>query len=390
MTGRAKVLVGCAAALLVPVPLAAQSLLSSGGLGFPMHAVDARSRALGSAGLGLFGPAVLPTDPAASADLLVPEVTFTSQYSWVTLDGPANPGASGARFPVIGAAYPVPGLGVATLTFGGVLDQRWQVELRRDVDVGGETVPVTDTFVSDGGVSAVRIGFARRVAPSLAVGVSAGRYTGGVRRTFARNFDSLAVGVQIPSFVAGGFWSYRGPTVSVGAVMDIGEYFRAASTITWSGNLKAYPSNDTDGSAADFQVPTEYRLGASGALTPTVNLVAGLSYSDWTGVGGAELGGSSALEFGVGLELEDVGLAGRRFPVRLGYRRTELPFRFDGEDPVESVWTGGIGMNLANLTQGGDIPAARIDIGLESGDRSAGSLSESFWRATVTVRVAGN
>ncbi|HZD05916.1 MAG TPA: hypothetical protein VE173_13475, partial [Longimicrobiales bacterium] len=285
MRGWGKVLVLAAAGVLPACPAAAQSLLSSGGLGFPLHAVDARSRALGSLGIGLFGPAVLPTDPAAAADLQLPEVTFTGQHSWVTLQGPASPEAAGARFPIIGAAYPVFGQGVATLTFGGVLDQRWQVELQRDVELGEESVGVTDTFVSDGGVSAVRLGFARRIAPSLAVGVSAGRYTGSVRRTFARSFDSLEVGSPIPPFTTGGLWSYSGPTVSVGAQLDIGDYFRAASTVTWSGDLKADPSSDTDGSGADFSIPTEYRIGASGALTPSLNLVVGVSHADWSGAG---------------------------------------------------------------------------------------------------------
>lgn len=374
-----------AGALVLAPPAAAQSLLSSGGLGFPLHAVDARSRALGSLGIGLFGPGVLPTDPAAAADLELPEVTFTGQHSWVSLQGPASPNASGARFPIIGVAYPVFGQGIATLTFGGVLDQRWQVELQRNVDLGEESVGVTDTFVSDGGVSAVRLGFARRIAPSLAVGISAGRYTGDVRRTFARSFDSLAVGSRIPPFTTGGFWSYSGPTVSAGAQLDIGDYFRTAATVTWSGDLKADPSDDTDGGGADFSLPTEYRVGASGALTPTLSLVVGVSHADWSGVGD----GRAVTDFGVGLELEEVGFAGRRFPLRLGYRRSQLPFRFDGDGPTESVWTGGIGLNLANLSQGSAVPRARIDIGLESGDRSAGSLSESFWRATFTVRVAG-
>lgn len=53
--------------LLGGVPLAAQSLFGSSGLGLPLEAVDARARALGNLGLGLSGGALLPGDPAAAA-----------------------------------------------------------------------------------------------------------------------------------------------------------------------------------------------------------------------------------------------------------------------------------------------------------------------------------
>ena len=95
------------AVTLLPTGLGAQSLMSSEGLGLPLDAVDARSRALGSFGLGLFGPAVLPLDPAAAADLIVPELTFSFKQNWVKLEGVGTETARGAEFPLIGLAYPV-------------------------------------------------------------------------------------------------------------------------------------------------------------------------------------------------------------------------------------------------------------------------------------------
>jgi len=373
--------------LALASPAAAQSLLSAGGLGLPVEPVDARSHSLGGTGLGLFGPTVSPTAPAAAADLLAPEVTFTLVQSWVDLEGPANPKASGARFPVIGAAYPLFRAGFVTLTFGGVLDQRWQAEAESEVALGGESVTVTDRFASDGGVSAVRVGFARRVTPQLAVGFSAGLYTGDVARTFSRSFDTLSIGTTIPSFSSRGVWSYEGPTFGVGAQWDIGEFLRAAGTVTWSGELDASPVEGTEGRGATYEIPTEYRLGVSGALLPSLTLVLGATYADWGGSVSESDEGRSTLGFGAGLELSDFELLGRQAPLRLGYRKAELPFRFDGTNPTESAWTGGLGINLAQF---GNVPLARIDFAVETGSRSAGSIAESFWRATMTVRVAGN
>lgn len=371
---------------LLPVRAEGQSLLSSSGLGLPMNAVDARSRALGGPGMGLFGSAILPTDPASAADLGVPEVTFSLQNSWVDLQGPAEPDASGPRFPVLGVAYPVQDMGVFTLTFGGVFDQRWDVQSQGQVELQDEVVGVTDRFVSDGGVSAVRFGFARRLTPAVALGVTAGRYAGDVRRTFVRTFDSLLVGSTIPRFVRGGLWSYRGTAATVGAQVDLGASLRVSGSLNWSGDLEAEPSPDTEGPAETFSVPVEYRVGASAALTPALSFTAGMQYADWAGTGAEELDGRAVLGLGGGIEMDELTLLGRPMPVRLGYRRTDLPFAFDGEKPTESVWSAGFGLGLAQ----GEASRAGVDVSVEAGDRSAGSLSESFWRATVSLRIAGS
>jgi hypothetical protein len=64
----------------------------------------------------------------------------------------------------------------------------------------------------------------------------------------------------------------------------------------------------------------------------------------------------------------------------------ELPFRFRDEDPVEKVFSGGIGLNITQVEQ---LVLAGVDLAVERGSRDAGTLSESFWRATLTFRVAG-
>ncbi len=76
----------------------------------------------------------------------------------------------------------------------------------------------------------------------------------------------------------------------------------------------------------------------------------------------------------------------RTFPLRVGYRRAQLPFLFDGETPVERLAAAGIGLELFRYE---DTVLGGLDLALERGDRRAGSLSEQFWRGTMTIRVSG-
>ncbi len=84
------------------------------------------------------------------------------------------------------------------------------------------------------------------------------------------------------------------------------------------------------------------------------------------------------------MEWAGPSLGVRNFPVRIGIRRSDLPFTFQGESAKENVLSGGIGLNLMPPQVG---LVGAIDLALERGTRDAGSVSESFWRATVTFRV---
>lgn len=378
----------CALAL-APAAAGGQSLLSAGGLGVPVDPLDARARALGGVPVGLFGAAVQPSDPAAAADLTIPAVTVTLANSWVDVsEGGQGSDASGARFPALGVAYPVKSWGMATLTYGGVLDQRWQVLRQHLLPLGDGSARVTDRFVSDGGIAAVRLGFARRIAPSLAVGASLGRYTGELTRNLTRTFDSVAVGSEVTESETGGFWNYSGVTGTVGATVDVAGAVRLAGNVSWSGEVEADPSDDTEGAGASFEFPMEIRLGASGALTPGLTASAGLTYADWTATGETlnEARGQEALSVGGGVEFTGATFVGRRSPIRLGYRRSTLPFTLGDAEATESAFTAGLGLDL--VPRGNDTLAG-FSIALERGSRDAGSLEETFTRVSFSLRVAG-
>ena len=385
--------------LALAFPAAGQSVLAAGGLGIPMDPVDGRGRALGSVGTGLFGTGVVPGDPVGAADLSVPTLTVSMQSAWLEVArGGAASTNRGTRFPALGVSFPVRDWGVLTLTYGGVLDQRWTLERQGSVELGGgEQATFTDAFVSDGGVSAVRLGFGRRISPRLAVGAAVGALTGNLTRSFVRSFESPGVGVGVAPFETGGRWRYSGPTASVGVMAEVGELLRATGTITWSGTLDAVPIEETVAATGSYDMPMEIRAAVSGALAPQLDAVLSLAWADWAGAADDLLGGGSAggvLALGAGIEWEAPTLFGRGLPVRLGWRRAELPFRPGSEegsqegsqDTVESSYALGLGFMMSAFE---GIPLASIDVAVERGSRSGGAVSEDFWRSTVSLRIAG-
>jgi len=377
---------------LAPGSARGQSLLGTRGLGLPLDALDARSRALGSEGVGLLGGNLVPSDLASATGLLIPTVNFTMQPHWGSgsLDGESL-SSQGMRFPLLGLAYPVGRLnGMATLTFGSYMDQRWEVEESGTAVLDGVPTPVTNTFRSEGGIASLTVGWAQRVGTSLSVSLSAGLHTGSVTRTYQRAFDSLAV--TTPDFIPfsdGGKWRYNGPTASIGVVWDPTRFLRFGGSASWSGDLDAEPTQDTQGLAASYTLPTVYRLGASGVLTPGLSVNLGMSYADWTTTQGGldpETVVGGVWSFGGGVEWQASGIGARTLPLRLGVRRSELPFYFDGVAPTELLLSGGVGLNF---TQADQFVLAGVDLALERGSREAGPLKEDFWRGSMTFRVSG-
>ncbi len=370
--------------------LPAQSILGAGGLGIPVESLDAESRALGSVGLSLLEASLLPTDPTAFFGLVLPTVSATLQTTWSsTSSGEEELTGTTVRFPAIGVAYPVVKFrGMAFLTFGGFMDQAWAVREEGTIDLGGQSVATKDYYGSEGGISSLKLGWAQRLGGKLVVGGSIGTYMGEVTRTFVRSLEPVAVTTDVTQYVDGGLWNFTGPTGTLGVLWVPIELVRVAGSVTWSGTLKAHPSEDTKGDAESFQPPLEFRVGAATSLTTRLGVMANLSYSDWSGSGGIDPSAMTGANwsFGAGLKWEGARLGARSIPIRLGYRRTDLPFRLGEDDPVESVLAAGIGINLRQV---GTISLARMDVAVERGSRDAGPIFETFTRMTVTLRLAG-
>ncbi|MGE0159078.1 MAG: hypothetical protein AB7T31_06655 [Gemmatimonadales bacterium] len=377
--------------LAAAAPASAQSLFNAAGIGLPMEALDGRARALGSLGIGLPGSGgLLPADPAASARLLVPGGLISAQPTWVELrrSGGGTTTFQGNRFPLLAAGYPFAG-GMATLQATSVLDQRFRGERPVTVDLLGTPSEAVDAFEQDGSVAMLAAGYSHLITPAVAVGFSVGRYSGTVVRSLVREFaDSAAAGRPVP-YATSGTWNYQGYQVTLGGSADVGGLFRVAASATASTELKAIATSRTAGGDRSFAMPLQLRVGASGQLAPGLLLSASAARADWAATatdlgGGAEAG--ATLAYGAGLELSNVRFLGRSAPLRLGFRRTDLPFSLEAGDANEQVLTGGVGFAL---NQTNDVVLASVDLGLEKGRRIGGTYHEDFWRATLSLRLLG-
>jgi hypothetical protein len=377
-------------------PLAAQSLFNSAGLGLPIEPLDARARSLGNVGIGLWGSALLPSDPGAAATFFAPTAVIVGQPSWVDYSRVGSDAETGTfqgnRFPLIGIGYPFAS-GVFTMSFGAFLDQRFGG--RRDVafDLIDGTGIATDVFEQNGSVSNVTMGYSRLLMGDLGVGFTVGRYAGSVRRQLVRDFSSggAANGIAgtLGSYRTGGRWSYSGNSVTGGFAADLSSIARVSGSVTWSSGLDATASQDTDGGDRSFDLPLQLRLGGSAVLAPGLMVTASIVHADWSGIAAdltttTAVGGTSA--YGFGLELSRARLLGKQAPLRFGYRKTDLPFSLGSTTASESVLAGGFGLVL-NETNG--FILAGLDLALERGERKDSILNEKFWRASISLRVSG-
>lgn len=216
-----------------------------------------------------------------------------------------------------------------------------------------------------------------------------GLYRGKVTRTFTRQFDTVAVVNPIAPFINGGKWSFFGTEATLEAMWDPVSVVRLGASVAWRGTLKADPTDDTEGAPREIQLPVEFGVGASLVLSPTLVFVGGVETSDWSDLGDPRFTAVAAgrtVDFGFGLEWSGKSFWAGAFPLRIGYRKTELPFLFADSPAVETSLSAGLRVVMAQV-QG--IPVTTLDLSWESGRRSAGPLDESFRRMSVTFRVSG-
>lgn len=384
---------GLLAAMVIGIQGAAsgQSLLSAGGLGLPADGVDAWARGMGSLGTGLILPALLPAEPTGSLDLvLAPTVTFTMEPAWGTFsEGGAEGELRGNRFGMIGGVYPLNLRSTVSLSISSVFDQRWQVQRESTSDLGGRAVPTTDAFESDGGVAAVRVGYARRISPALGVAATVGIYTGSVTRTLERTFEGADGATPITPFTSSGKWRYSGPLASVGVAWDPLAGVRISGSLHWSGTLNANATDDFDVADAGFDVPLELKVGGSALVRDGLVLSLGFSTADWGGIAddlATPTPVGRVLSYGVGLEYRLGRFLGGPFPLRAGFRHRDLPFGFGGSEASENSLATGVTLTLLEAAS---TPLATVDFAFEFGSRDSGLLSEDFRRLSMTVRVSG-
>lgn len=374
---------------LTTTAAAGQSVFNAAGLGVPSEALDGRSRAMGSMGIGLPGGAFMPTDPGALGRLTTATGVVAIQPTW--LEYSADSGESGSfqtnRFPLLGVGYPVFG-GMMSVQIGSFLDQNYRDTQVGSVDLSTGTVPSADEFEQDGSVSKLNLGYSRMLGSDLSVGLVAGRYAGSVVRTLTRTYGEEDVS-GIDSYIEQGRWSYEGYHVTSGISVDVNERIHLAGSIQLPTSLDAAATDETQGGDRSFDLPIQYRAGASAAVGGGLLVAASVALADWSVteedlVGSSKAGDANGL--GVGVELTRARLFGKDAPLRFGFRQANLPFSFVEGDVEERIFSGGFGLAL---NQTNEVVLASMDVAVERGRRSGLGIVENFWRATLSFRASG-
>jgi hypothetical protein len=383
--------------VLVAVPAQAQSLFATRGLGLPIAPVDARAGGLGRIGVGLLGLSMSMVNPAEVAGTPRRGISAALQpvTGSATIDE-ADGDIAGTRFPMLRLVYPMGPRWVASLGYGGVLEQSWAVVSEGFERIGPDSVGTRDVVRSSGGISQLMAGLTYSVSPSLAVGLAAGAYTGNLDRRITRSFSDSTL--RLNTFDSRLRWDYGGPVVAVGARWDPVPVARIGASFTATDKLDV-ESEEGLGTDEQSSLPYRFSVGASGWLSPELLLAVGTEYSFRGATAVFENSSTSALRrdtwrYGGGLEYES-GRAGRRsYPIRLGASYAQLPYHDAAEDPARE-WAGsfGVGFRLAGDEFG---PLAMIDATFERGNRSGlesernpAGLSENFWRFTFSLSLFG-
>lgn len=275
-----------------------------------------------------------------------------------------------------------------SIQLGSFLDQHFRAQSEGSIDLGNGPLVTTDLFDQDGSVSNLNIGYARMLRPDLAVGLTVGRYAGSVTRELTRSYG-IDTSSGVDDYVERGTWSYKGYSVTAGVSADLSPSVRVAGSVQMPTGLDAIASEDTGGADGDFDLPMQFRVGASAVLAPGFLVLGSASLSDWTSTGADLNGGADAGStngFGIGVELSRARVLGKDAPLRFGFRRIGLPFAFDGTGATERTFSGGFGLVL-NTT--GGVVLAGSDFAIERGRRSGGGITENFWRATLSLIMSG-
>lgn len=382
-----------AMALLAALPngAGAQSFLGYRALGLPVGAAEARAVALGNLGIGLPGVQINAADPASAAQVLFPTVSVSMQPTWGDFDLDGQTGtARTTRFPMLGIGYPVLSAeGAITVSLSGHMEQRWAGEQDRSVSLGGIDVPVNDRFETNGGTSVARLGWAQRLGDRFALGASAGTYIGRIDQEFERTLDSLVVGSDVRPYAENSSWQYEGYTFSAGFTADPHDLIHLAGAVEWSGDLRQEPRLATGEPGLSYSIPLRLSGGATGRLSQRVHINTSFVYQDWSAAQGFEDGvvSDEKLSYGAGLEVQMIQRETRSFPLRLGYRRSALPFGYRDQGASEMSWSLGFGMNLVEVE---GVRFGWMDFAAERGTRMSAPLSENFWRATISIGISSS
>jgi long-subunit fatty acid transport protein len=365
-----------ALAWAAPRARAQDSVFGIRGLGFLDEPLTGRSAGMGG-GYAMFdgGAVANPASLAAWTGAVGWAVGAASRRSFDPGTGAQS--LTSTRFPLFGFATPFGPRLVVGLAASDYLDRNWSVEQAQTITLRDSVVAVSDMTSSVGGVTDLRAAAAYRLSARWSVGLGLHVLTGSSQTTVRRTFplDSAYRGFQEQAST-----DYRAVGLSVGA------FATPAATVILGASARV--STPLEATAADTSVrvrmPVELAAGVYFAPTAALVVSSTVRYATW----GASAGDLVAAgqersrdvwSAGIGLQATSLRMGAQSVPLRLGYHWRQLPFLIGGTPLNEHVFTAGLGLAAAR-------GRANMDVAVELGTRSAGSLRERV--TTVVVGVA--
>ena len=377
-----------AALALSATPVAGQTPVTAVGLGVPVAPVDARAAALGGTGLGLLGGSLSARNPADMGFFTRPVLGITYAPESVSVEGPEGSLDTGrSRLAILRGAIPFDGWTVG-VAFASELDQDWEVVFNDTLTSPLGTFPFLERRQSNGGVSSVNLTATRRLGP-VSIGAEYGILTGSRQVQFLREFeaDTADSGNRIAASAGSTGWSYAGSRVRLGAAADVTGRIRVSADVSFQGDLTAErDSSDVIVTTRTFGMPVAFEAGATAQLNPRLPVSCAAGWTGWEGTEGTSTSfvASNVIWMGLGAELTGTRLLGANVPLRLGLRRSDLPFYAPGmEQPSETAITVGFGVRVGE-------EQARVDVALEfgkRGDLQESGVEESFRRFSLTFAL---
>lgn len=291
-------------------------------LGLPLLPVSAATQGTGG-GFAMFD-AESALNPASLSGMARPVASFGLRQYWRTSENPfGKEDGNDTAFPLILVGGPIGRRFAFGVSASGLTDRTFSVPLADTVTLRGSEVVLSDTLISKGGITDIRVGGAFDVSSRLQVGLGLHVLTGTNRIEYRRRFsDSTYFPVELRNEL-----SFAGPGVSVGVLAEPSKGLRLSAMYLWYGDLKL---NKDSTRVAEIPMPQSIALGAQWARSK-LSLAGHVLSRNWSvqndyliSQGGT--GASNTIEVAAGgvLRTDPVQLA--KWPLRFGARWAQLPY----------------------------------------------------------------
>ncbi len=371
------------AALTGPSPAQAQvRLLGEAGLGRRIRPLDARARAMGASAVVLHGGNFSAVNPAAAVHLTVGGAWATFMPENRSVKGEARGDFRTQDVPLIRVGWPISERWVASVGFGSFLDQDFGVQFTDTLSLSTGDVEFQEARTADGGITQFRFELAGIMAERWSLGLAAQLYSGEVRRSVVRAFES---GSGFLSYRSRAAIQYQGWGFALGTEFEPVPEMLVGAVFGWGFGLDV--ENDSTGASDEVGLPLALDVGGSWQLTPDLIVAMQAGWEDWSKIrdDSPETGANDVFRFGAGAELKAISGTSSEVFLRAGASFERRPFRLRSGWPWERAFGFGLGLNLAN-------GRARLDGTIElgrRGDIERESVEESFTRLSISLGVFG-